>query len=149
MNENKTPFQNIVPIDGVPPVNKPVTWHDSKKIAAEMGLIPVSRPTLMRLAQLGIDAEGIGISKVTTGSILCSFEGICEVQEKLLSVIADVPDSESISTAANAYASLIRAQAALIKSGGASTITAEKPKSGRRSFAKGEKIGPVVDVKAA
>lgn len=138
----------IITLDGVGPVRKRrIPLRESQAVQESMGLAKIERPTLMRLAQLGIDAEAIGVSKVTSGSMLATYEGLCEVMEAVRGRLDESLDIEQLTNLAQAFSALAKAQAAVTKAGGSVTIPTEKNK-GRRSFTKGAQIGPMVEVKA-
>jgi len=146
--ENKPPLPEIYALPGARPVSRQIKFKDVEETAKELGLSKLSRPILMQLSQLGIDADGIGVARVAQGWMLVSYEGLAEVMEAVREKIRDTPDVEGAAALANCYSGLVKAGAAVTKSNTSASAPTEKPK-GRKSWAKGENLGPTVDVKAA
>lgn len=125
------------------PVGKKISLPRDAFDPESMGMAKVQREAVVTLQQFAIEAETIGIAKITTGQILASYAGINEVQAKVRQVLDECEDAESVSMLANAYASLEKSKASVMKNSGISAGAGDKPRSGRKSFAR----GPVVDVK--
>lgn len=163
---DENPNLDISPADSAPSANgHALTNLDD--VARESNLVRLPA-NIRRLQNLGINVRAAGLSEIKTGSILVTLEGAGEIEKALSKAIKDLAKrplddtdetdddgnpigctaGESLAMCANAFASIMKGKAALLKV--ASEISAgERQTKGRRSFAKGQQIGPVVDVKPA
>lgn len=114
----------------------------------ERGLIRLT-PGVRKLQQIGISAKTVGLTEVGHGSALITYEGLQDVKDKVVKAIRNCEDPELIAILANAYASLVKSEAAFNKSFGGLPSTDEKNRRSRRTFAKGAMMGPPIDVKAS
>lgn len=131
----------------------------------EAGLIKLPKG-IQKLQQLGVNVRAAGLSEIKSGAILVTMEGACDIQRELTKAIKDLAKrpledadafdeegnpigptvGESMAQLANAFASVMKGQAAMLKAAGEISAT-EKSTKGRKSFAKGTPMGPPIDVK--
>lgn len=157
MNANEDSNANSQ--NGEPPLNPPSIVADgaakngrtirlTEPDANELGLIRLP-PGVRKLQQLGITAKTVGLAEVGHGSALITYEGLQDVKDKVVATLRECEDAESVAMLANAFASLVKAEASFNKSLGGLPSTNEKGQRGRRTFAKGQMMGPPIDVKPA
>ncbi|HEX2880106.1 MAG TPA: hypothetical protein VHO25_11305 [Polyangiaceae bacterium] len=148
----KEPTVIPIPIDGAHAVQKrKVKTAEAQQLKQDLNLQQIDRPTLQLLNKIGIDARAIGITQITDGSILATHEGVYEAIQAVRKRLEEAEglDCESLCMAANAMASLAKANASMVKASGASQPQQEKATRGRRSFPKGVQIGPLIEAKPA
>lgn len=122
--------------------------------------------SIRKLQTLGINVRAAGLSEIKTGSLLVTLEGAGEIEKALSKTIKDLAQrpfnetdetdedgnpvgataGQSLALCANAYANIMKGKAACVKVLG-EIAAGERQTKGRRSFAKGQQIGPIVDVK--
>lgn len=108
--------------------------------------------TLRELYEFGILAENIGLLKLANGAVFATVEGCYKFEKAILARLEEVSersDFEATATLANAYASIAKSKAATFKSVGSLQMAPPSERRGRKSFAKGAALGPIMDVKAA
>lgn len=156
MNEQNE--SNEKPQNGDLPVNPPSLAADAAakngrtirltEPANELGVITLPAG-IRKLQRLGISAKTVGLAEVSHGSMLVTYEGLQDVKDKVIDTLRECQDAESVAMLANAFASLVKAEAAFNKSFGGLPSTEGKDRRGRRTFAKGQLMGPPIDVKAS
>lgn len=148
--------------DSDAPLNPPsIMSLDSAELAQNQGRTirlsePGADPTMVRiparlrkLKEIGENTELLGIGYVYKGSILVSIDGCSVVEKDLIGAIEECDEPEAKAALANAYASVLRSKAMAIKATGEIISSQGKDRKARKTFAKGEKIGPLLEAKSA
>lgn len=104
---------------------------------ALLGMVPVTRASMEILQTRGIEAETLGLHRMSNGSALITLETVQDVKEKLRQEILkdDGSDSTSLPALANALANIVKSETALFKVlGGIPNAQAQQKQRGK-SFA--------------
>lgn len=110
-----------------------------------LGVIKVSRESMSVLQERGIEAETVGLQRMSNGSALITLECVQDVKEKLRKEIRkdDGSDPMTLSANANALANIIKAETGLIKVLGGLPTAQETTKRTRKSFASVAPSAPI------
>ena len=115
---------------------------------SQFPLLKIDRRSVADLQTRGIEVETVGFHRLFNGSALVTLEGSQEIKQRIVELLRQCEDSESVANLANAYANLAKAEAATFKVMGESQAPESKTQRARKSVAKGAIMGPAIEVQA-
>lgn len=149
-NEPQKPHSNASSNGANGAVHAPSLTEDELiKKMVQSSLVPI--PAKFReLQQMAVNSDLVlGIVNIFRGSALVTIEVSVQIKKDLSLAIRSTEDPKVKAMLATALAALISSEATAAKVNLADVQTGGKERKGRPSFAKGEKIGPIIDAKRA
>lgn len=77
--------------------------------AKSIGLPAIAGQTVRQLAELGVQANTFGLTKIASGGLICTMEGLSEMQQIVLELAKNSHSDKTKLAAAAAYSGLAKA----------------------------------------